>query len=101
MATITRDAGFWGIDQLLETDCFTANTMYEINAYLKIADYNGTTVSCDPYNYYQGLASFCPVILIKDPDNDRYKMKTRSATTVGPYHESGWNHLYGLVVSNT
>ena len=59
LATISRDAGFWGIDQLLETGCFSANTMYEINAYLKIADYNGTFVSCDPYNYYQGLTSFC------------------------------------------
>ena len=97
LATINRLAGFWGIDQQLEPGCFIANTMYEINAWLKIADYNGTIVSCDPFNFYQGLKSFCPVILIKDPANDRYKMEVRSASTVGPFDNTGWNHVYGLV----
>ena len=49
--------------------------MYEINAWIKIADYEGHIVSCDPYNYYLDLNSFCPVIMINDAENDHYKME--------------------------
>ena len=49
--------------------------MYEINAWIKIADYEGHIVSCDPYNYYLDLNSFCPVIMINDAENDHCKME--------------------------
>ena len=74
LATIP-DRGFGGIDQKLDASCFPAHTMYEINAWIKIADCEGHIVSCDPCDYYLDLNSFCPVIMINDAENDHCKME--------------------------
>jgi len=95
LATRRREEGWWGIDQELDMDCFVEATTYEINAWTKIADYNGSMADCDPHNYFQGLSTFCPNLLIRDPDNDGNKV--RSAATVAPYDKDGWNHIYGVV----
>ena len=79
-------------------DCFNNATSYEINAWTKLVNYNSTAVDCDPYNYYQGLPTYCPNILLQNPDD--YRVRIRAAASVGPYDETGWNHIYGVVVSN-
>ena len=78
-------------------DCFNSATTYEINAWTKLKDYNDTFVDCDPYNYFQGLPTYCPNILLQNPTDDRFRI--RAAATIGPYDAEGWNHIYGVAVS--
>jgi len=97
LSTKRLEEGWFGIAQLLDMDCFTEATRYEVNAWMKIAEYNGTLTDCDPYNFFFGLPTFCPNILIQDPDNDRSRFKIRSAAIAGPYDKDVWNHIYGVM----
>ena len=45
-------------------DCFEQAVMYEINAYARLVDENDVLVSCDPFNYFQGLDTFCPSVSV-------------------------------------
>jgi len=51
-----------GIDQELDLDCFEQTVQYEINAYARLVDGDDVLVSCDPFNYFQGLDTFCPSV---------------------------------------
>jgi len=94
LSTTQRLASFWGMKQKLLKTCFTAGTTYEINAYMKLTDANGNTVACDPYLYYQGVAGFCPNVLLQHPDQQA--LRVRVAAVAGPVDNSGWNHIYGV-----
>jgi len=100
LSTTQRLASYWGMKQNLLKTCFKAGTYYEINAYMKLTDANGNTVACDPYLYYQGVAGFCPNVLLQHPDQQA--LRIRVAPVAGPVDTSGWNHIYGVAkVTNT
>ena len=94
LSTTVRSSTYWGMKQVLSKNCFTAGITYEINAYMKLEDANGNTAFCDPYLYYQGVAGFCPNVLLQHPDLQA--LRVRVAAVAGPFNPSGWNHIYGV-----
>jgi len=93
LSTTRRDDTNWGIAQALDKECTSVGDMYELTAYVKLQDYQGNDVTCDPYVYYQGLSSFCPVMILQDAK--RNNKREVVSTVTGPYKEGEWNKLYG------
>lgn len=94
LSTTRRDDTTWGIAQVIDKNCTSEGDMYEITAYVKLQDYQGIDVICDPYVYYQGLDSFCPVIILQDSKRNRKREIVSSVA--GPYQKGEWNLLYGF-----
>jgi len=98
LTTLERLDFFYGPKQDLDFDCIVRNKRYEVQAWVKIVDYEGTPVDCNPFVFYEGMASseYCPAILLKYPGVSIYE-QLRVANTFGPYNINDWNLIYGIV----
>jgi len=93
LSTTRRDATTWGIAQVLDKDCISVGDMVELTAYVKLLDYNGFDQTCDPYIFYQGLSTFCPVMILQDAKRNNKREVVSSVA--GPYKDGDWNLMYG------
>jgi len=97
LSTTRREDSNWGMAQTIVDGCMSEGEVYEVTAYVKLLDYDGNDVSCDPYVYYQGLSTFCPVIILEDTLSMKSYRREVVSYVAGPYKENDWNLLYGYI----
>lgn len=93
VSTTKRDDPTWGIAQVTDKRDTNVGDLFELSAYIKLQDYTGNNVTCDPYVYYQGLPTFCPALILQHSkrNNDRLIV----SSVAGPYNKDGWNLVTG------
>lgn len=94
METTARTYGYWGMTQELDLQCIKPDTLYEVNAVVKLKDASGAPDSCNPAQYYQGLADYCPVVKMRL--GEAAESEAVLGRTTGPYDSNGWNKVYGV-----
>ena len=93
LSTARRDATTWDMAQVLDKDCFIVGYMVELTACVKLLYYNGFDQTCDTCVFYQGLSTFCPVMILQDAKRNNKRQVVSSVA--GPYKDGDWNLMYG------
>lgn len=93
LSTVTREQWFFGQAQTLNQDCLKLGKLYVIAADVKIEDYMGQPVSCDPFNKHF-TPQACPTFALKVTGSAITTKDVGKA--VGPWKLGEWNKLYGV-----
>jgi len=93
LSTTARQETTWGMAQVLDKNCTKEGDMFELTAMVRLQDYQGFDEKCDPYVYYQGLSTFCPVMILQDAKRNNKREVVSSVA--GPYVHDAWNLIYG------
>lgn len=99
LSTVTREQWFFGQAQNVNKDCFGLGTSYVISADVKIEDYDGNPVSCDPFNKYFSTET-CPHLAIK-LTGEKEVASHDVGFPVGPWKLGEWNKIYGIFEATT
>lgn len=93
LSTVTRENWYFGQAQTINKECFKRGGKYVISADVKIEDYEGNAVKCDPFNKFFS-AEACPTFALKLTGQD---ISTKEiGLPIGPWKFNEWNKIYGI-----